>query len=72
MFNDINITTVGHKYLGSYIGTEAGKTNFINEKVKEWTDEIDGLANISTKEPQLAYAALTLNVILYYQKDGVI
>ena len=62
MFKDINITTVGHKYLGSYIGTEMGKIKFINDKVEEWVNEIDGLANIASKEPQLAYAALVFGL----------
>ena len=38
-----NITSVGHRYLGSFIGTEEGKDDFIKEKVDQWTEEIDEL-----------------------------
>ena len=57
MFPDINITDVGHKYLGSYIGTDAGKQTFVEDKVKEWMKDIEDLADIATREPQAAYSA---------------
>jgi hypothetical protein len=57
MFPDINITDVGHKYLGSYIGTDAGKQTFVEDKVKEWMKDIEELADIATREPQAAYSA---------------
>ena len=57
MFKDIKITTIGHRYLGSYIGSEEGKKQFMNEKAKEWVNEIEQLASIAKKEPQLAYSA---------------
>ena len=56
-FPDINITTTGHRYLGSFIGTEEGKAQFTKEKIQGWLDEIEGLSSIAQKEPQLAYAA---------------
>ena len=56
-FQDINITTVGQRYLGSFIGSEEGKVQFIKEKVQEWVKEIEGLSSIAKKQPQLAYAA---------------
>ena len=53
----MNITTDGHKYLGSFIGNEEATKIFIEEKVKEWTKDIDALAEIAQSEPQLAYNA---------------
>ena len=59
MFKDVQITTKGHRYLGSYIGTNEGKEEFIKEKCNEWSEELDGLASIALHEPQLSYSAFT-------------
>ena len=40
LFQDINITTDGRPYLGSFIGTEDAKAKYVNEKVEEWVKEI--------------------------------
>ena len=45
MFKDVQITTKGQRYLGSCIGTNEGKEEFILVKCKEWTEEIEGLAS---------------------------
>ncbi len=60
MFPDLaheKITSSGHRYLGSYIGTEEGKTQFVEEKIKEWITDIQDLSEIAKREPQLAYSA---------------
>ena len=57
MFKDINITTEGRRYLGSYIGTNTGKQKFMQEKTEQWIEELQGLCTIAKREPQLAYAA---------------
>ena len=44
-------------YLGSYIGTEEGKTQFVEEKIEEWITDIQDLSEIAKREPQLAYSA---------------
>ena len=56
-FPDLNITTVGHKYLGSYIGTNVGKEEFISDKVTEWCKDLKQLSEIASREPQAAYSA---------------
>ncbi len=56
-FPDLNITSVGHKYLGSFIGTEEGVASFMKDKIEAWTSDIQDLARIASTEPQLAYAA---------------
>ena len=57
LFPDVNITSEGHKYLGSYIGTQASTEMFVEEQIKEWSNDFDALANIANSEPQLVYSA---------------
>ena len=57
IFPDVNITSVGHRYLGSFIGTEQGKDDFIDRKVEEWCKDLQQLTEIASREPQVAYAA---------------
>ena len=57
LFPDINVTTDGHKALGSFIGTPEAINAFVREKVLEWERNIDDLAKIAETEPQLAYTA---------------
>ena len=57
LFPELQVTDVGHKYLGSYIGAEEGKVEFIEEKIKEWMKDIDDISKTATREPQVAYAA---------------
>lgn len=56
-FEDINITTDGHRYLGSFIGTDSGKENFVKGLVAKWKEDITALSSIAKSEPQVAYAA---------------
>ncbi len=57
MFPGINVTDRGHRYLGSYIGTEDGLAEYVDSEIEEWKKDITGLARIASSEPQLAYAA---------------
>ena len=57
IFPDLNITSVGQRYLGSFIGTEQGKEEFIDRKVEEWCKDLHQLAEIASREPQIAYSA---------------
>ena len=57
LFPDVNITCEGHRYLGSYIGTDSGLEEFIKGEIEEWKADITGLSEIAQAEPQLAYAA---------------
>ena len=56
-FPELNITAVGHKYLGSYIGSREGTIEFVESKVKEWIENVIELSGIATREPQIAFAA---------------
>ena len=57
IFPDVQITTKGHRYLGSYIGTEEGVKEFILKETESWKADILGLVDIAANEPQLAYSA---------------
>jgi hypothetical protein len=57
LFPNLNVTDMGHKYLGSYIGTDEGKNMFVESKVKEWITDIEDISKIAAREPQVAYAA---------------
>ena len=57
MFPEINVTSEGHKYLGSFIGNEEGTIKFIEEQIGKWSKDIDALIEIAASEPQLAYSA---------------
>ena len=57
LFPGITITTTGHKYLGSFIGKETGKRDFIAHQIAKWEKDIKALADIATREPQAAYSA---------------
>ena len=57
LFPDVNVTTEGRKFLGSFIGSAEATTAFVNSKIEEWEKDIVALAKIAEYEPQLAYSA---------------
>ena len=57
MFPGITVSSVGHRYLGSYIGTEEGKEKFTQQKIVDWEEDIKALSEIAATEPQAAYSA---------------
>ena len=60
MFPNLQVTDMGHKYLGSYIGSEEGNDKFVREKVQKWIKDVDQLSNnknIDKRETQVAYSA---------------
>ena len=63
---NVQISTEGKRHLGAVTGTEENKKNYINDKISEWTKEINMLANIATTHPQAAY---TVYVTTYQQKS---
>ena len=54
---NIQTSTEGKQYLRAAIGTEENKKNYINDKIGEWTKEINMLTNIAITHPQAAYTA---------------
>ena len=57
LFSDVNITTEGRKFLGSFIGSPEAARAFIADKIVEWEKDITALTQIAKYEPQLAYSA---------------
>ena len=53
MFPGINVTDQGYKYLGSYIGSEAGQAQYVNTLVNEWIEDVNALAKIAKTEPRV-------------------
>ena len=54
---EINITSDGERHLGAVIGTDENKRQYINQKIDDWTQEINLLAEIAATYPQEAYSA---------------
>ena len=64
MFGELGmeITTSGKRHLGAIIGSPEYKEEYVKNKVDEWVDDIQKLANIAHAEPQAAYAAMILGI----------
>ena len=61
LFGDtnVNITSEGRSVLGSPIGKPSFIESFVNEKVQEWTNDIENLSMFADSQPHAAYSALT-------------
>jgi len=57
LFPDVNVTSIGRRYLGSFIGSDQGKEAFIEDKVQVWCRDLKQLSDIASREPQIAYSA---------------
>ena len=55
----ISISTEGRRYLGGAIVTTAFRNQLIDQKVREWVEEIKTLSEIAKREPHAAFAAFT-------------
>ena len=56
---DINLTTEGHIYLGSDIGSSNVFACFVEKKVSDWVDQIIKLNSIALSQPHAAFSAFT-------------
>ena len=54
---NIKITAEGKRHLGASIGSNDFRDIYANEKIREWCDEIEKLADYAKMQPQAAYAA---------------
>ena len=61
-FPGLQVTSVGQRYLGSFIGSDEGKNQFIREKVNDWCRDLKQLSDIATREPQIAYSAFVFGL----------
>ena len=71
LFSDtnINVTTEGMKHLGAVIGSNDFRTEYANEKVTEWCNELKILSEFAKSQPQATYAAFCFgeqNIFSYF------
>ena len=65
----IKITDQGKRLLGSVIGTESFREQYIKNKVESWVQDLQSLSQYAQDDPQAAYSAFTKEV---YPPDGPI
>lgn len=53
----IKIITEGKRMLGSFVGTDEGKHEYVKKKVEDWIQDIRELSEIGWEEPQIALSA---------------
>ena len=58
VFSGSNVRiTVGHEYLGGFLSSIPGQTEYVRKKVDNWIRLVRALADIAKSEPQAAYAS---------------
>ena len=55
----VQVTSEGRPYLGAAIGTDEFVISHVQDKVTNWTKELDNLATIALIQPHTAHAAFT-------------
>ena len=55
----INITDQGERLLGSVIGTDSFREQYIKNKVESWVKDLQSLSKQAQDDPQAAYSAFT-------------
>ena len=55
----VQVTTEGRRYLGAAPSSSEFTKPYVNDKVREWSDELSKLSEISLTQPHSAYSALT-------------
>ena len=64
LFDDLSIMIcTSHRLLGGHVGSSSGKMDYVQSKVDFWTQCVSRLADVASKQPQDAYAALTKSVM---------
>ena len=58
-----NITSAGHRHLGSVLGSDEFLEMFVKAKISTFADELEQLCKIAKTEPRAAYSALTHGAI---------
>ena len=53
----VNLTKEGRRHLGAAIGNDEFVSNYVEDQVKDWQEQICCLANIAKSQPPWAYAA---------------
>ena len=53
---NVNITVQGKRHLGAAIGARKNTEQYVSDKLRTWTLEVNQLADIATSQPHAAYA----------------
>ena len=67
LFPDVNVTIEGHGVLGSFIGNRAGTEKFMEEKVTEWSADIEALVKVAEFDTHFAYTAYVYGTACRWQ-----
>ena len=58
-FRGLGIRVVtGHRYLGGFVGDADAERDWLQEKIRGWSESVKVLAGVAHKHPQSAYAVL--------------
>ena len=60
---DVQLTTEGRQYLGAALVSSKFIKTYVNGKVREWSDELSNLSEISLTQPHSVYSALTCGLL---------
>ena len=55
----VQVTIEGDRHLGSVLGSESFKHDFVKRKITSWVKDIEELSVVAKEEPQIAYSAFT-------------
>ena len=58
-YKSLFITTEGHEYLGGFIGSEKGRSDYVNCLIRRLCNQLEVLSDIARFKPQAAYTAFT-------------
>ena len=58
----INVTTEGHKHLGTVLGSRSFLEEYVGEKVDEWVNKVAKPADFAISQPQACYAAFSFGL----------
>ena len=61
--SQVNITTEGRPHLGAALGTLSYTTQFVHNKIEQWSNELKLLSSIATTQPHAAHAAFTHGLV---------
>ena len=58
----INVTIEGRRHLGAALGSRDFLKDYVNEKAKQWVEEVIKLSKFANSQPQACFAAYTFGL----------
>ena len=59
---EVKITSEGHRHIGSALGSDEFRRDFIRSKVEKWLVDLKQLVDIAKEEPQVALSAFNIGL----------